>query len=332
MATYREKQDLWEARRTIGGKRRSFYAPTADLAEARADRAAGLTFRAGMPSLRQWVASVYVVSIAGHAKNTRDQVSWALDNHIYPVFGDTPLDEITRPAVQAFLIFTCGWMKRSTVQTIRKVFHAVLELAVDDDILPKNPVSKVKLPPLRSDDIQSPPPDVRQCREILARSKGTPLESIIYVALTTGARRSELLGMKWSDYRDDNLHIVRQKVKGEEKDSLKTRKSNRILYLPKDWAEPIGKGRGKIAKCSDATITRHSPSVFPAGVSLHRLRHAVSSGLDAIGCPRGVKNAILGHAGSGVADDYVTAFPEHIRKWLTRWIKELRVECLTKSS
>jgi integrase len=311
------RDGLHEVKRTVNGKRRSFYGATKEVAELRADQAQGITFRQGMPSLRRWVASVYRPKVENRSESWKRQIIWALDGWIYPTFGNRQLDEISRADVQHFLTFTCGKLSRNSQLNIRKVFHAVMELAVDDDLIAKNPVRKVEVAPRRTKDIQEVP-DIRQCREILERSKGTLVEGVVYAALTLGLRKSEILGLDWKDLRDGDLHITRQKLRNQY-GSLKTLNSLRVLPLPDGWS--VGeRGTGQMIKCSDATIGRNREVI---GVPLHRLRSAFSTGIESLGCPRNVTQAILGHSTGSVTDLYARVNKEVIRKWLTDWLEML---------
>ncbi len=61
--------------------------------------------------------------------------------------------------------------------------------------------------------------DVDQTRRLLAAAAGDPLEALFVLALTTGMRQSELLGLKWEDVdlANGSLRVRRalQRVPGQ---------------------------------------------------------------------------------------------------------------------
>ena len=80
--------------------------------------------------------------------------------------------------------------------------------------------------------------DTESLRELLGVAKGTNLYAPILIAVTTGLRRGELLGLKWSDIdlTDRFLHVRRsvEQVRGDVRvKAPKTEKSSRKVTLPR---------------------------------------------------------------------------------------------------
>ena len=71
----------------------------------------------------------------------------------------------------------------------------VLEKAVDLDYIPQNPAAGCALPQLEQKEIR--PLDDQQVAALLAAARGGELEHLVTVALFTGLRLSELLGLTW---------------------------------------------------------------------------------------------------------------------------------------
>lgn len=61
----------------------------------------------------------------------------------------------------------------------------------------RNVAGLVDRPKLEKHDIR--PLDAEQCRAILEEAKGTRFEALFVLALTTGMRQGELLGLGWHD-------------------------------------------------------------------------------------------------------------------------------------
>jgi integrase len=89
--------------------------------------------------------------------------------------------------------------------------------------------------------------------------------------MTTGLRRGELLGLRWSDIRDDGLY-VRQAVKIVNNRAVlgnaKTDRSERFVALPPDTIELLAEHRRKQAdlKTIAGEAWPHPELVFPSGI------------------------------------------------------------------
>ncbi len=82
-----------------------------------------------------------------------------------------------------------------------------LEKAVELDYIPRNPAAKCELPRLDQKEIR--PLDDQQVAALLATAKGSDLAPLITVALFTGLRLSELLGLTWDavDFQRGTIHV-----------------------------------------------------------------------------------------------------------------------------
>ena len=100
----------------------------------------------------------------------------------------------------------------TSVHHIHGVISAALNQAVKWGIVPHAVTKNASPPPLRNTPKLVPSPGVIQDLIAGAERRGQPvLAAAIAVAATTGARRGELLGLRWSDIDLDNgfLHIRR---------------------------------------------------------------------------------------------------------------------------
>ncbi|HET9075985.1 MAG TPA: site-specific integrase [Acidimicrobiales bacterium] len=100
----------------------------------------------------------------------------------------------------------------TTVHHLHGVLSAALNQAVKWGIVPVAVTGQTSPPPLRTKPKAIPSPEVIQRLIAVADGRGQPvLAAVIAVAATTGARRGELLGLRWSDVDLDGgvLHIRR---------------------------------------------------------------------------------------------------------------------------
>ena len=89
---------------------------------------------------------------------------------------------------------------------VHEVLHHALKKAVELEYIPKNPAASCTLPRIEREEIK--PLDDGQAAALLATAKGGELEHFITVALFTGMRLSELLGLTWDSVDMDRGTIT----------------------------------------------------------------------------------------------------------------------------
>jgi integrase len=75
--------------------------------------------------------------------------------------------------------------------------HKALKQAVNDDLIPRNVTEAVKAPRQVRKEIQALPPG--QARAFLRAAESDRLGALYLLAIHTGLRQGELLGLKWGD-------------------------------------------------------------------------------------------------------------------------------------
>jgi integrase len=136
-------------------------------------------------------------------------------------------------------------------------------------------------------------PDGATLADIYAAVKDTPAELPVYLASQMSLRRSEILGLKWSDISPDGsvLHVQRAKVRGQYKDP-KTETSDRYIPITPDVKRLLDarerEGEYIFNCCIDYYTDAYRESIKKAGISpvkFHELRHAFASNAMALGIP-----------------------------------------------
>ena len=122
-----------------------------------------------------------------------------------------------------------------TIRKIHAVLHSALSHAVKLNMIVHNPASAVIKP--RKPDKEMEILDESQISQLLFATKESRLESILHLAVTTGMRQMELLGLKWIDldWIKQTIKVERQLVRSEQGEiqcaSLKTKFGRRIVFL-----------------------------------------------------------------------------------------------------
>jgi integrase len=165
------------------------------------------------------------------AKPTRDKYVIHLEQRIVPKWGDKRLNQIAPDEVQQWLFETCdSW---HMMNDLRGIMSGIYTKAEEWGYWPegrRNPISRVKI-----GEKWSKRPDriltEEQTVKVLARLSDPNL-LVLETAIATGARISEILGLKWRhvDLESGVIRIVQRNWRGDI-DDPKSKKSKRPLTL-----------------------------------------------------------------------------------------------------
>lgn len=147
---------------------------------------------------------------------TRYAYQSAFANHINRVFFDMKLSDITSEDVQLFtLSLTEGVdldrpLSPKTVRNIHGVLHKCLQAAHKLKLIEENPAKHTMLPKQNKPELI--PMNNEQVIAFLDAIDGHPLEVLFKLALFTGMRISELIGLTWDcfNFDDGSIRIYRQ--------------------------------------------------------------------------------------------------------------------------
>lgn len=266
-------------------------------------------------------------------------------------FGEVLLSSLAVPDVQRFfneLLLTGGvenkGLASSTVRGVRRYFIGCLGKAVKLGLLIKNPVKLTDPPRLVKEEIK--PLNKEQAKLLLQVAKAEAVQSLInnrknaemsecdvysavYIALSTGMRLGEVLGLKWEDvlFEQMTLMVRRSRVSTQKGviieepktgiarkipihldlvNALKTHKKRqewhkkRIAELYDDQAWVIGGSFGKNYNPKHFSSRKYKKLLLKAGIdkkfTFHDLRHTHASLLLLEGINPKIVQERLGHA------------------------------------
>lgn len=272
----------------------------------------------------------------GAIKNTISDVTYqtykSVDRNHLSNFDKEPIASITGTAIMAYLQNKLdSGLSTRTVQGIFILMKACLQAAVVDNIITRNPLLGVKRPKM----VRTRPfvaLTEEQVKKLLSVIKNERHRTMVELAVVSGLRRSELLGLRWKDINfDDNTITVNQTVLKVGKivtikQTTKTKTSNRTIYIDK---ATMAKIKTQKAYCLKQKLLdginyidndlvfpgEHGkpmyPDVFtravkdygeaagmPKGFSLHCLRHTHATLLLRAGVHFKVVQSRLGHSTS----------------------------------
>src|SRR5215218_5669077 len=260
--TRHKKSGLWMARYTVetptGPKRRTIYADTRKeaaekLAKALSDRADGIVVDDKNLTVGEYLDRWLSDCVRGTVRDsTYSRDKYLVTNHIKPSIGRVKLKNVNALQVQSLYRERLdSGLSCSTVQKIHHVLHKALAQAVRWNLIPRNPADAVKAPTPTPKEMH--PLSALEARRLLEAARGDSLEALYVLAIHTGMRQGELLGLKWADVDLENA-IVRvrrtltRKGTGYVLGEPKTKKSRRTVRLTQKAVEALRSHRVRQAR------------------------------------------------------------------------------------
>ena len=213
---YKRKDGTWSAQVSIQGRRLTGYAKTQSEARAWLRKTlnqvdSGITFLGAQMELGKYLEQWLITVKTSVRPKTYDQYKQIVTNHIVPILGRIKLKDVRPDHVQSLYNtkLKSGTSNR-TVRMIHAVLHVALNQALQMGIISRNPSDAVIKPKLIKKEMKTLTDT--QVQTLLLAVHGTRYEALYLLAVTTGLREGELLGLKWSDldWITRNLSIQRQ--------------------------------------------------------------------------------------------------------------------------
>ena len=251
----KRKDGRWMARYTVhtakGPKRRYIYGRTrkvaADrLAKVLSDRGEGIVYDDENMTVGKYLDRWLADSVRGSVRqSTFDRDSYLIRNHVKPTLGRVKLKKLAALDVQTFYRNRLdAGLSHSTVNKIHTVFHKALSQAVRWSLIPRNVTEMVKAPAPMPEEMHPLSPE--ETRRLLEAARSDRLEALYILAVHTGMRRGELLGLKWSDVdlRNATVSVRRtlMRIDNGKRVALgepKTKRSRRTIRLTEAAVEAL---------------------------------------------------------------------------------------------
>lgn len=208
----------------------------------------------------------------------------------------------------------------STLKHCFKTLKTIFKFALDNDYIEKDPMRGIKTPEVPHKKVDAMTGE--QARIFVEGLKETTPEfrTKLYLMLTSGLRRGEVLGLQWQDidFRNNCLTVKRQIVKAEGNSTLettpKTANSVRTVPLTAFTVEllrelkTINKGLWVFKSRYPNTLTQdvkdYTKKIGIGDYSPHDLRHTCATLLLQNGTDIKSISELLGHADTSTTFDY----------------------------
>ncbi|MBA3689041.1 MAG: site-specific integrase [Chloroflexi bacterium] len=196
----------WEVRMWLAGRRytRALPARTTrrdaerireDLARAdREGRLVGTPKQTVAVYLRSWLSTTGARTLR---PRSLERYTGVLERHVLPTCGHLALERFSPQHVGELHALWGRTLSSSSVRYNHAVLRSAFTQAVEWRMLERNPVSVVRAPRRVRRPMQVLSP--AQTRTLCEAVRGTELEALYVLAVTTGLRLGELLGLQWTD-------------------------------------------------------------------------------------------------------------------------------------
>ncbi len=192
------------------------------------------------------------------AKHSTIVLYKGLTSRIYPAIGHLKLKDIRADHLNSFYTSlskpgqnkrTGGGLSAKSILEHHRLISTVLDQAEKESLVPFNVAHKATLPRLERREVAYfQPEQVEAIRDAL-ELEPVKWRTLVHMLLITGARRGEILGLKWDkvDFEGCKIHICNNVLysadRGIYEDSPKTATSNRFVTLPLDTMKLLRKYR-----------------------------------------------------------------------------------------
>jgi integrase len=272
------------------------------------------------------------------APSTVSQTRSVIRRHLQPHLGHLPVSKLTTADIDDLYGHlrrhgghNSGPLTAGTVNRIHVVLHRALAQALRWDWIWINPASAATPPRYQPSEIR--PPSAQQVATLLAFAEQSdpPLGVFLRLAATTGARRSQLLGLRWPDVdlAHGALSFTRALIEGPDGPVLTPTKTRRTYRVELDDASIAALRTHLHARTTDAGFVfahtdarpwlpnfvtkRYITARTAAGLPrfrLHDLRHFMATQMLAAGVPIVTVSQRLSHArASTTLNVYAHAVP-----------------------
>lgn len=169
---------------------------------------------------------------------TAENYRFILDRYILPKLGTQLLKDLTSVKIEKMLIELIQEHSESTVRLVSITLSQGLERAVKDRLLPLNPAKDIERPKGKKRIVT--PYTSSELRNLLGELESHRLFAFFRLLAYTGARRGEILALRWSDldFEKATLSISKNRTRiGKtviEQDSTKGGDGKRIVQIDSD--------------------------------------------------------------------------------------------------
>lgn len=236
--------------------------------------------------------------------------------HIIPELGEQYVHQISTEDIELF--YRPLLAHPAAIRCLNTVISMLFKYAIKHKHAEVSPLKDIDLPPTEKRQVNVLTKD--ECYHLLECAKGSRLYLPIRVALETGMRRGEILGLKYEDIRDCSIHVERTVTQLRDRNTKETHMGfnspknhqTRIISITPELEHELLKGNKKsgliftspraknnqniwsLVSFTNSWILFRKKAGFPS-LRFHDLRHTHISHLFDLGVSLPVISQRAGH-------------------------------------
>lgn len=273
-----------------------------------------------------------------HAKNnlsesTIKNYKYQLNKHILPAIGTYKINALKKLHIQdlANNLLEEYNLSSKTIKNDIKLISAILEKGIEWELLNTNVAHKVSIPinknkPKKEQQIYNNK-EIKLLFKALEKAQ-EPFKTMVYVSFFTGARRGEVLALRWKDidFKNNIIHIEQNKIQRAGGTSITTTKNKKtrrftapdiLMTKLKEYYNNQNEDE-LLFNMYPSTYTRQWIDFVKENnlkyITLHDLRHTNGSILASKGVDIVTIAKRLGHLPATASSYYLHAVSEEDRK------------------
>ena len=176
-------------------------------------------------TVAQWL-DIWVTEYLNSVKPlTKHNYNKQVQKHFKPALGAVRLDALDTHTIQRFYnSLSASGLSPKTVKNLHGILHCALQQAIACDYLSRNPADACKLPKVTKPEIK--PLEPEEIARLLKEAEQDDYCNLFIVAMFTGMRQGELLGLAWEcvDFQTGIITVKQQ---------LQCKDGNYFLETPK---------------------------------------------------------------------------------------------------
>ena len=176
-------------------------------------------------TVAQWL-DIWVAEYLNSVKPlTKHNYNKQVQKHFKPALGAVRLDALDTHTIQRFYnALSASGLSPKTVKNLHGILHCALQQAIACDYLSRNPADACKLPKVTKPEIK--PLEPVEIARLLKEAEQDDYCNLFIVAMFTGMRQGELLGLAWEcvDFKSGIIMVKQQ---------LQCKDGNYFLETPK---------------------------------------------------------------------------------------------------
>ncbi len=249
---HRRKSGSWRAQVTLDGHRLGFTADTRKecqdwIRETLGKIDDGLTFANTKLFAKDFLNDWLTSKKASIRPTTYTHYELLIRKHAVPHIGNIKLKDLRPQHIQRlYNLLPAKGVGIPTIEKLHTALHSAFSYAAKTGIITRNPANAT-IPP------SAPPKEMQiltenQVSQMFITAKGHRWEALYYLAVTSGMRQMELLGLKWTDldWMRRTIKIERQLVRPNAENrveftSPKTKFGRRTIDLGSNSMEMLRK-------------------------------------------------------------------------------------------